>query len=214
MNKSSVCSSCIAAWNIGKHWFQRPCWKLQTSASSARTKSMTSTPKWCIKVPSPAQTKASTRTPSEQHPDSNKSTLKFIDTQRGFSQLQSETFLRFSCRDCLTLLRGGIVVDTQSSPGSSPWCIGQDHRNLLLVACDCLQVRKDARSHSETWRCTELLVEGLCFQSFSGYPKKTLGEASGMIFLSHSSHCNILRTIFQKCSLMHFATRIFLLEPC
>ena len=55
---------------------------------------------------------------------------------------------------------------------SSPWCIGQDHRNLLLVACDCLQVRKYARSHCETWRCTELLVEGLCFQSFSGYQKK------------------------------------------
>ena len=101
-----------------------------------------------------------------------------------------------------------------SSQGSSPWCIGQDHRNLLLVACDCLQVRKDARSHSETWRCTELLVEGLCFQSFSGYQKKTLGHASGMIFLSHSSHCNIFRTKFQKCSLMHFATRIVLLEPC
>lgn len=101
-----------------------------------------------------------------------------------------------------------------SSQGSSPWCIGQDHRNLLLVACDCLQVRKDASSHSETWRCTELLEEGLCFQSFSGYQNKTLGRASGMILLSHSSHSNIFRTKFQKCSLMHFATRIVLLEPC
>ena len=44
--------------------------------------------------------------------------------------------------------------------------------------------------------------------------KKTLGRASGMVLLTKSSHSNIFRTEFQKCSSMHFATRIVLLEPC
>ena len=101
-----------------------------------------------------------------------------------------------------------------SSQGSSPWCIDQDHRNLLLVACDCLQVRKDASSHSETWRCTELLVEGLCFHDFLDI-KKMLGRALGMVLLKNSSHFNIFWLNFRsQCSLMHFATRIVLLEPC
>ena len=43
--------------------------------------------------------------------------------------------------------------------------------------------------------------------------KKKLGRASGMVLLSHSSHSNFW-TKFQKCSLMHFATGIVLLEPC
>ena len=45
--------------------------------------------------------------------------------------------------------------------------------------------------------------------------KKMLGRASGMVLLKNSSHSNIFRLNFRsQCSLMHFATRIVLLEPC
>ena len=56
-------------------------------------------------------------------------------------------------------------------------------------------------------------MEGLCFHDFLDI-KKMLGRALGMVLLKNSSHSNIFRTEFQKCSLMHLATRIVLLEPC